>query len=110
MVWTGDHLSTVGDGVYAIDHVPSLHLPSSNPLPTDTAVRAYLSSIVTSRRTWVPPPTFSPGGMEYGVEVYDGKRTDGAWFAKELVIHYEPDYKGEVFKKIRRDMGRRYVL
>lgn len=109
LVWTSDHLSTAGDGVYAIDHAPALPLPSPSPLPTDTAVRAYLNSLIASRRAWVPPPTFSLGGMEYSVNLYDGNRTDGAWFAKELIVHYEPDYEREVFRKIRRDVGVRCV-
>lgn len=109
MVWTSDHLSTAGDGVYSIDHAPPLHLPSSNPLPTDTAVRSYLSSLVASRKTWVPPRTFSPNGMEYSVKMYGGKHASGAWFAPELIVHYEPDYNAEVFKKINRETGKRYV-
>jgi len=109
MVWTIDHISTVGDGVYAIDHPSALHLPSSRVLPTDTAVRAYLSSLVTSRRAWVPPPTFSRQGMEYTVNIYAGKHSGPAWFAKELIVHYEPDYNQDVYKKIRFDMGVRCV-
>jgi len=110
MVWTSDHLSTVGDGVYSIDHTATLPLPSSHTLPTDATVRAYLSSLVTSRKAWAPPPTFSPQGMEYPVNVYEGKHLTGAWFPKELIVHYEPDYNHEVYKTIRRDMGARYVM
>jgi hypothetical protein len=47
--------------------------------------------------------------MEYEVNLYEGKHPTGAWFAKELIVHYEPDYQQDVFKKIRRDRGRRYV-
>src|ERR1700733_12342410 len=105
VVWTIDHLSTVGDGVYSIDHahLDPLQYPSSNSDPAHTAARAYLSSLVTSRRTWVPPPTFSPQGMEYAVNVYGGKYRGDPWFAPELVVHYEPDYNEQVYKNIRRD-------
>jgi len=109
MVWTSDHLSTVGDGVYSIDHAATLLLPSSHALPTDTNVRAYLSSLVTSRKAWAPPPTFSPQGMEYPVNVYGGKHLNEVWFPKELIVHYEPDYNHEVYKIIRRDVGARCV-
>ena len=109
MVWTSDHLSTVGDGVYSIDHAAALPPPSSDALPTDTTVRAYLSSLVASRKAWVPPPTFSPQGTEYPVKVYGGKHLNEAWFSKELIVHYEPDYNHEVYKTIRRDTGARYV-
>jgi hypothetical protein len=109
LVWTADHISTAGDGVYAIEHAPALHLPSSHPLPTDTSVRAYLSSAVASRRTWVPPPSFSNRGMEYSVEVYNGTHGGALWFSKEFAVHYESDYNDETFKRLRRDNGRRYV-
>lgn len=107
LVWTSDHISTAGDGVYAIEHAPALHLPSSHPLPTDTSLRAYLSSIVASRRTWVSPPSFSYSGMEYNVKVYDGTHRAGLWFPTEFAVHYESDYNHETFKKLRRDCGRR---
>jgi len=47
--------------------------------------------------------------MEYTVKVYGGKYVGSPWFAPELVVHYEPDYNEEVYKNIRRDIGRRYV-
>jgi len=112
VVWTSDHLSTVGDGVYSIDraHLDPIQYPSSQSDPAHTTARAYLSSLVTSRRTWVPPPTFSLEGMEYVVKVYGGKYVGSPWFAPELVVHYEPDYNEEVYKNIGRDIGRRYVM
>lgn len=98
----------MGDGVYSIDHAQDLHLPSSTPASTDLDVRLYLKSVVNSRRDYVPPPTFSAKGQEYTVKLHAGE-IEGSWIPQELVVHYEPDYKHEVFAKIRRDQGRRYV-
>lgn len=47
--------------------------------------------------------------MEYTVALHVGEHP-GSWIPQELVVHYEPDYKHEVFKRIRRDQGRRYVV
>jgi len=107
---TDEHISTAGDGVYAINRAHALPAPSSHSLPNDTAARTYISSLVASRRTWIPPPTFSREGMEYGVNLYEGKYKGWIWFPVELSVHYEPDYKADVFTTIRRDSGVRFVM
>lgn len=53
---------------------------------------------------------FTSKGMEYTVELFDGKMENKVWIPKEVIVHYEPNYEHEAYKRVSRHTGRKAVM